>query len=128
MPTASDYMTREVIVLTPETSVHQALRLLLAHDISGAPVVDAQGEVVGMLTGRDVLGAVFQASYHKDLGGPVSASMSREVLTVDAETDVMDVIELFLKSPFRRFPVLSGTRLVGLISRRDVLRAIQELW
>lgn len=128
MTTVSDYMTRDVIVLAPETSVHAALRLLLAHDISGAPVVDARGEVLGMLTERDVIGAIFHASYHKDLGGPVSASMSRDVQSVDADVDVMDVIALFMQSPFRRFPVMSGTRLVGLISRRDVLRAIEERW
>jgi len=128
MPTAADYMTRDVIVLAPETGVHDAIRLLLENDISGAPVVDARGEVVGMLTGRDVIGAVFNASYHKDLGGPVSAYMSRDVQAVDAGAEVIEVIELFMKSPFRRFPVMSGTRLVGLISRRDVLRAIQELW
>jgi len=126
--TAGDYMTRDVIVLAPETSVHAALRVLLEHDVSGAPVVDARGEVVGMLTGRDVIAALFHASYHKDAGRPVADSMSRDVQTVDERTDVMEVIELFLKSPFRRFPVVSGTRLVGVISRPDVLRAIQELW
>ena len=128
MATAADYMTREVILLSPTTRVHDALRLLLANDISGAPVVDERGEVAGMLTGRDVIGAIFHASYHKDLGGPVEAYMSRDVQTVDAETDVMAVIELFKKSRFRRFPVLAGTRLVGVISRRDVMRAIEELW
>lgn len=128
MATVGDHMTREVITLSPFTSVHDALRLLLANDISGAPVVDSRGEVVGMLTGRDVIGAIFNASYHKDLGGPVAAYMSTDVRSVDAETDVMAVIELFMKSRFRRFPVLEGTRLVGVISRRDVMRAIEELW
>jgi len=128
MERASDYMTKDVIVLAPEISVHEAMRLLLARDISGAPVVDKRGEVVGMLTGRDVIGAIFNASYHKDLGGPVSDYMSRDVQVVNATADIMEVIELFMKSPFRRFPVMSGTRLVGLISRRDVMRAIEELW
>ena len=128
MPAVSAHMTRDVVVLTPDTSVHEALRRLLAHGISGAPVVDARGEVVGMLTGRDVIGAIWDASYHRDLGGPVSACMSREVVVVQEADELLDVIELFLKSPYRRFPVLAGTRLVGLISRRDVLRAIEELW
>ena len=128
MARVGDFMTSDVIVLAPETNVHDALRVLVAHDISGAPVVDARGEVVGMLTGRDVIVAIFHASYHKDLGQPVAEYMSRTVQTVDAELDVMEVIELFMKSPFRRFPVMSGTRLVGLISRHDVLRAIEELW
>lgn len=128
MANASDYMTREVVALAPETSVHEAMRRLLASGISGAPVVDSRGDVVGMLTGRDIIGAIFEASYHKDLGGPVTDYMSGDVQTVDAGTDLMEVIEIFMKSPYRRFPVLSGTRLVGVISRRDVLRAIEELW
>lgn len=128
MPTVADYMTRRIVTLSPDTSVHAALRLLVAHAISGAPVVDARGEVVGMLTGRDVLGAVFRASYHKDAGGTVADSMSRDVQTVEAEADVTEVIERFLESPYRRFPVLAGTQLVGVISRHDVLRAIEEMW
>lgn len=128
MTVVADHMTREVITLSPSTTVHAALRLLLANDISGAPVVDDRGEVVGMLTGRDVIGAIFNASYHKDLGGTVADYMSRDVESVDAETEVMAVIERFMRSRFRRFPVLAGTRLVGVISRRDVLRAIEERW
>jgi len=128
MATVRDYMTHEVIALAPESSVLEGMRLMLDHDISGAPVVDSRGEIVGMFTGRDALGAIFDASYHKDLGGPVSAFMSRSVQVVDVTTEVMEAIELLLKSPHRTFPVLSGTRLVGVISRCDVIRAIRELW
>ena len=128
MAKARDYMTTDVVVLAPEMSVHSAMQLLLEHDISGAPVVDDRGDLVGLLTGRDIIGAVFRASYFKDLGETVGRTMSREVQTVDAETDLMEIIELFLRSRYRRFPVLSGPRLVGMLSRVDILRAIEELW
>ena len=126
--TAADYMSRALVVLAPEMNLFRAMHALLAHDVSGAPVVDAHGELVGMLTEKDCFHSAYQASYHRELVGPVSRYMSRAVETVSADTDVVDVIELFYRSSYRRFPVVSGNRLVGVISRRDVLRALAELW
>ena len=83
---------------------------------------------MGILTKKDCLKVAFGASYHKERGGRVSDFMSTETETVDAETDIVEVAELFLGSRFRRFPVVRDGRLVGLISRHDVLRALQELW
>jgi CBS domain-containing protein len=101
---------------------------LLDHDISGAPVVDERGSLVGILSEKDCFRAALEASYHKEPSGEVSSYMSSRVETIDANTDIVEVIELFVHSPYRRFPVLSGGRLVGQISRRDVLRAIVDLW
>ena len=128
MPTVSNYMVTDPVTLSPGMSVHTARHLLVAHEISGAPVLDERGSLVGILTERDIIGAVFRASYHHDPGSRVADCMTREVETIEAETDVEEAAELFLKSRFRRFPVLSQTRMVGMISRRDVLRAIEDLW
>lgn len=128
MPVARDFMARELVVLSPDMTVHDAMDLLIAKDISGAPVVDAHGSVVGILTERDCLEVVYQASYHKNPGGKVSEYMQQPVETIDAGTDLIEVIERFLRSRYRRFPVMEGTRLVGLISRRDILRATAGLW
>jgi CBS domain-containing protein len=54
--------------------------------------------------------------------------MTAEVQTIDAETDIVAVAEMFLKSPFRRYPVMRDGRLVGQISRHDVLKALEDLW
>lgn len=128
MPRAKDVMITDLVVLRPETSVHEAMSLLMNREISGAPVIDAHGSVVGILTEKDCLSAVFRASYHQEPGGSVAEYMSRQVHTVDAEMDVLEVIELFLRGPYRRFPVLAGTRLVGQISRHDILRAVEAMW
>ena len=128
MPAARDFMATDLVVLRPEMTVHDAMRLFLANDISGAPVVDAHGSVVGMLTERDCLAVIYRASYHQDPGGAVAEYMAAPVRTIDAGTDLVEVIEIFLRSRFRRFPVLDGTRLVGQISRRDILRSVIELW
>ena len=102
--------------------------MLLDKSLSGAPVVDGEGNLVGVLSKKDCLKVAFSASYHKDWGGPVSDYMNRDVQTVEADTDIVEVAEIFLKGPYRRFPVMENGRLVGQISRHDVLRALDELW
>jgi CBS domain-containing protein len=121
-------MSSQVIVLRPDMDLHRAMQELLSQNISGAPVVDERGAVVGILSEKDCFRAALQASYHKEPAGRVATYMSTRVETIDADTDIIEVIELFLRGPYRRFPVLSDHRLVGMISRRDALRAIVDLW
>ena len=126
--TASDYMSSALIPLTPETDIHRAIKVLLEARVSGAPVIDESGELVGILATKDCLRIAFGASYHQERGGSVADFMSGEVRTVDAATDIVEIAELFLNSRFRRFPVLRDDRLVGIITRHDVLRALEALW
>ena len=123
-----DFMARDLVTVTPETDIHRAIAILLKRKISGMPVVDTEGVLVGVLSKKDCLRVAFSASYHKEKGGPVSEYMSQEVQTVAADADVVEVAEMFLKGHYRRFPVLANDRLVGQISRHDVLRALAELW
>lgn len=126
--TARDYMSVKLVTFTPDMEIHRAINALLKHRISGAPVIDAEGRLVGIISKKDCLRIAFSASYHKDLGGRVLEYMSRDVETVEADTDIVEVAERFLKGPYRRFPVMTNNRLVGQISRHDVLRALEELW
>lgn len=128
MQRARDFMSTELLCFTPALPIDAALAQLLERGVSGAPVVGERGELAGILTERDVVAAVYRASYHQELAGLVRDAMTREVTTVDADADLVQVAELFLKSRHRRFPVVEGARVVGLLSRRDVLRAIQALW
>jgi CBS domain-containing protein len=116
-------MTREPITLSPELDVLAAMRLLLEHRISGAPVVDARGNLVGMLTQRDCLRVAYAASYHQEPAGAVSRYMSQPVETIPADLDLVEVIGVFLRSRYRRFPVLEDNRTVGIVSRADALAA-----
>jgi CBS domain-containing protein len=127
MATVRDYMARELIVLTPGQDVIEAMRRMLEARVAGAPVVDAHGSLVGMFTQRDCLSVVFQASYHGEAAGKVADYMTRGVESVPADLSIVEVIERFYRSSYRRFPVLEGTQLVGQISRRDVLRAFLHL-
>jgi CBS domain-containing protein len=123
----SDYMSGKLVTFSPATGVLDAIQELVQHRIAGAPVVDDLGNLVGMLSEFDCMRVVLSAGYHGEPGGPVSDLMVSEVKTVDTGMSIVDLAELFIATRYRRFPVLKDNRLVGQISRRDVLRALGEL-
>jgi CBS domain-containing protein len=123
-----DHMTRDVVTLAPGQEINSALSVLLRHKVSGAPVVDGSGALVGMLTEKDCLRAALEASYYRDWGRSVQAYMTREVVTIDAGLDIVGACQKFLDGPYRRFPVMEDGRMVGLISRTDILRALADTW
>jgi CBS domain-containing protein len=124
---ARDYMTRDLVKFAPDTEIMDAISLLVDRGISGAPVVDENGTVVGILSEKDCLAVALQAAYYAERAGPVSQYMTRSVETLDADTPIAEVARRFVASGRRRFPVVDGTRIVGQISRHDVLRAIRDL-
>jgi CBS domain-containing protein len=122
-----DYMSGKLVAFTPDMDVLDAIHELVEHGIAGAPVVDDHGHLVGMLSEFDCMKTVLAAGYYGDPGGPVADYMAGNVQTVDANMSIVDLAQLFLDSGFRRYPVLKDNRLVGQISRRDVLRALGEI-
>ena len=127
-PTISDYMARDVATLRPEMEINRAVAILLEKGYSGAPVVDGAGELVGVLSMKDCLRAALNSSYFQEWGGTVADYMSTAVETLDAELGIVQAAEHFLDSRYRRFPVTSEGRLIGQISRVDLLRALAEQW
>jgi CBS domain-containing protein len=127
-PTIERYMTPNPLTLSPGMEVNRAAAFLIKHDISGAPVVDETGRLVGILTAKDCFRAVLHASYHQELGGTVDAYMASPVVSLDAGLDIIAAAERFLATPYRRFPVMKEGRLAGIISRLDLLRAFGREW
>lgn len=127
-PRVADYMTRDLVTLTPGMEINRAMSILLDRGISGAPVLDEAGRLVGVLSKKDCLKAALHASYYREWGGTVDAYMTREVKTLDSDIDIIAAAQAFLASPFRRFPVVRKGQLVGQISRADLLRAMRENW
>ena len=123
-----DYMAKNLVTLRPETELIRAVHVLLKHDIAAAPVVDQGGNLVGILTERDCIQVVFNAGYHSEYGGQVSEYMSTNVETIAADDSIVDAAKLFFGQCFHRYPVMDNGRLVGQLSRRDVLRALEKLW
>lgn len=122
-----DYMANTLITFTPDMDVLDAIHALVLNRITGAPVVDEQGNLIGMLSELDCMKVALQVSYHGGSGGPVADFMSVNTKTVDANMSIVDLAQEFVESGFRRFPVVADNRLIGQISRRDVLRALQSI-
>lgn len=127
-PGIGDYVATDLVCFNPDDDIVQAMRVLLERHLSGAPVVDHDGRLVGVLSKKDCLAIVYHTAYHQDWGGKVEQFMSRDVETIDADSSILDAAEKFLASSYRRFPVMRNGQLVGQISRCDLLRAIDEIY
>ena len=125
-PNVKTYMTTRLITLRKDMDVYFAIGLLLKNNISGAPVIDDNNNLCGILSEKDCLRIFANGSFYDMPGGSVSQFMTDIVLTVEPASDLFSVADKFLKHNFRRMPVVKGKKLVGQISRRDVLRAIQD--
>lgn len=121
-----DYMTAKLITFPPDLDVMSAVHKLVSQRITSAPVVDASGKLVGMFSERDCLNVVLVAAADNSMGGPVSQFMSTDFKTVTPDTSLMHLASLFAKHSCRRYPVMDGDRLIGQISRSDVMRAIND--
>ncbi len=122
------HMATELISFAPEDDILHAVRVLLDKKISGAPVLDESGKLIGILSMKDCMEIVYNTAYHQDWGGKVEQYMSHEVEHIEADTSILTAAEKFLNSNFRRFPVLRNGQLVGQISRHDILRALDQLY
>ncbi len=127
-PLVSTCMATDLIKLSPEMEINQAMIVLLEARLSGAPVVDETGGLVGVLSKKDCLKAAVNDAYYQEWGGTVADYMSSEVETIDPMMDIVKAAEVFLASRFRRFPVIEDGRLIGQVSRSDILRGLSEQW
>ncbi len=125
--TAKHYMSSKVISFQEEDDVLESIDKLLHKRITGAPVLDEHGNLVGVLSEAECIRVVLHATYNQSMGGKVKEFMSKEVITVDVDTSIVEVAEKFDKTWGRSFPVMDDVDLVGMISRVDVLRALDSL-
>jgi len=144
---AQDVMTRDVITIDPDSTVLQAARLMLQHHVSGLPVVDGNGNLVGVLSEGDFLrrretkterrrsrwleflmgpGRI-AAEYSHSHGSKVSEVMSTDVQSVEQDTALEDIVELMERKRIKRVPVLCGGQLVGIVTRSNLMHAMVSL-
>ncbi len=133
---ARDVMTRDVVTVGPDTSAKYAAEIMAERGFAAVPVVDGDDQLVGIVAEADVLADRLppdprlhvrrEGSEHQDAPPPllVRGVMTTEVRTVDAKADVSDIARLFVDDRLRSVPVLEHGRLAGIVSRRDVLRAL----
>lgn len=127
VPIVRDFMVTHLVTLRPEMPIREAIDILLKHRISGAPVVDAEGKLIGALSEKDCLRVFANAAFYNVDAGDVEDYMTRNVVTIEPDADIFQAAQVFLNNHFRRLPVLENGRLVGQISRRDVLNASRKM-
>ena len=149
MLTAQDIMTREVITVREETTIRELAALFLSHNISGAPVVDTAGRVVGVVTESDLIFqnkkvhlptavAILDAflflespgktekELKKIAGATVGEICSHELVSVTPETGLDDLATLMAEKKVHTLPVMAGGQLVGVIGKSDIIRTIAQ--
>ena len=144
---ASEIMTRDVVSIRKGASVEQAVKLMAQKGVSGLPVVDVDNRVVGIITETDVLlkgqtevpiprmalygwyvapdDAIAEA-YRKARGVLVEDAMTEKVITFDEESEVSDIARAMVEHKINRVPITTGGKLVGVVSRADIVRAMAQ--
>jgi CBS domain-containing protein len=117
---ASDIMTRKVCIIHPEASVQEVAQLLSRQRISGAPVVSADGMIIGIVTEADIISKVDRE------GLCVADIMSREIIAVKEETPVSEIAILLTERRIKRVPVVRNGKPVGIVSRADIVDAVAQ--
>ncbi len=123
MLTAQQVMKRNVVSVSSGTTVEETIRLLRKLDISGAPVVDEDGMLVGIISDFALLGIVYEPDIRT---APVADLMTRDVLTVAEDTPLNEIADIIIRHRVRRVPVVRDGRLVGVVSRPDLLNHVLE--
>ena len=123
-------MNTSVITAGPEEDLYEAMRMMTLHNITGLPVVDEDANLLGIITEKDILALLYPSLEEASLDrvvGRVGDFMTRNVVCFAPEDTLSEVAECLSTNDFRRVPILDDGRLVGIISRRDVLRYLREL-
>lgn len=123
MVKAKAIMKTRVLSVTKDTDVYEAIRIMVANQVTGLPVIDEEERLVGIVTEKDVLHMLYEV---EDSPNPVSHFMTQPVVWFDEEEDLEVIAESLRGNNFRRVPILREGRLIGVISRRDVIRHITE--
>jgi len=123
MLTARAIMTEKVVTIDPKAAIQEAIELLLKQRISGLPVTDKEGQLIGIVTEFALLAIAYD---HNVRNESIAQHMTTDLLTVGPNDPINKVADLCLVHRVRRVPVVENGRLLGLISRRDVLKALYE--
>lgn len=124
------YMCADCFTFQEDQKINEVINIMVNNKITGAPVVNEQGELVGVISEKDCLRVLIDDGYYNNPLNDrmVKDYMSTDVQTVKLDTDLINVAKKFMDSNFRRYPVVDNDgRLVGQISRKDVLKAARKL-
>ncbi len=123
-----DLMETTYVTLTPGMAITEAVSILMEQKVSGAPVVDEEDHVLGLLSEKQCLRSLLTGAYDRMPSGIVSDFMLQEFVSVPPDLGIFELAELFVSETIRRFMVIDDGKLVGQITRRDLLRGIKRYW
>lgn len=128
VPTVSEIMSTKVFTLDPDMHISEAIDLLLYRKASGAPVVDNEGRLIGILSEKDCLRVLSNETWDGEatVHGRVRDYVSTVKQAVEPQMDLFSAAQRFLHCHFATLPVVEGDRLVGIITRQDMLRGIKR--
>lgn len=122
--TVRDVMSRDCYRVTGQTSITNLAQGLALHRLPGAPVVDASDRLIGFISEQDVMGRVLDSIYHDDEAPLVRELMRQDVLTTTPNKSITDLAQEMLGAKPKVYPVVEQQRLVGIVTRRDILMAL----
>lgn len=117
----AEIVRRDTPQFSPPMPIRRAAAVLVETGSAAAPVLGDDGALVGILSQKDCFLTALHASYHHEWKGTVADNMTRDVVSVDIEEEIIRTAEMFLEHPHRVFPVLRAGRVEGLLHRSDVL-------
>jgi CBS domain-containing protein len=127
---AKDIMTKEVVVATPQTTIEEAIKLLVKYRITGLPVVDGAGKLVGVISEYDIIESLIPRVTGGNLSEewlqqPIPCPSDRKVIVIPESASLEKILQRFVKTKNRRLPVVNKSgKLVGVITRRDIIRLL----
>ena len=122
---AKDIMTTNLILGYPEMTLEEAIKTLVNNRITGMPIVDDKKRMIGVCSELDIIKSVEQTEKGKPLDLHRTIHFTHKVVTIDEETQLTDILKMFVELKVRRLPVVNNKEeLVGIISRRDIMRVL----
>jgi CBS domain-containing protein len=122
MVTAKEIMSKSVLTVDKDTTPNELIKTLVRERVTGLPVVDDEMCLLGVVTEQDIL----KMLYNKEKSKTVQELMTRDVVTFDQDDDLINIFKCLVNNSFRRVPVMSKGRLVGIISRRDIIKFLSR--
>ncbi len=124
---ARDIMTTRLVTLDAEMDVFTGIDILCKYKISGAPVVDKNRNLLGVFSEKSCMKVLIDAAYEGLPTNQIGKFMDDQPTTITPETDLLNIAQIFLNTPRRRLPVIEEGKLVGQVSRRDVIKAAAKI-
>lgn len=122
-----NYMSTHFVTLRKDQDITEAIKVFTDRSILGAAVLDNLGNMVGILSVTDCIGEALRVGFDAGAHSSVESLMSKDVRTVDVDDNIIDVAKMFMEEPYRRYPVMDDNRVVGVVTRLEVLKGLFKI-